>query len=307
MENIEQEKGHSEEYFGDYRDYWYNYDFLELMAKRWKLQEVDSLLDVGCGQCHWSRLLSNFMAPGASVTAVDNDDKWAKDDEAIEGLFESKGIEFSQRKADVYQLPFEDDSFAGVTCQTLLIHLDDPMAALLEMKRVLRPGGILICAEPNNIAGRLLRDSCGESDTIDEVLEDIRSALICERGKIGLGLGDSSLGDFVPGMLNEAGFDDVKTFLSDKCNTMIPPYQTAEMKIFVDDILKESEFKSVMDEERRIYFRDQIGDGHEDACNSMLRRESFCRAKAIRSLAEGTYHSAGGAVMYLSSGRKRSS
>lgn len=26
-------KGHSEEYFGDFRDFWYNLDFLELMTK----------------------------------------------------------------------------------------------------------------------------------------------------------------------------------------------------------------------------------------------------------------------------------
>ncbi len=42
-------KGHSEEYFGDFRDYWYNLDFLELMAKRWELENVKTLLDVGCG------------------------------------------------------------------------------------------------------------------------------------------------------------------------------------------------------------------------------------------------------------------
>ncbi len=51
-------KGHSEEYFGDFRDYWYNRDFLELMAKRWELEKVNTLLDVGSGQCHWTRTVS---------------------------------------------------------------------------------------------------------------------------------------------------------------------------------------------------------------------------------------------------------
>ena len=39
--NETETKGHSEEYFGDFRDYWYNRDFLELMAKRWELGECE--------------------------------------------------------------------------------------------------------------------------------------------------------------------------------------------------------------------------------------------------------------------------
>ncbi len=54
-------KGHSEEYFGDFWDYWYNLDFLELMAKRWELENVNTLFDVGCGQCHWTRIVSSFL------------------------------------------------------------------------------------------------------------------------------------------------------------------------------------------------------------------------------------------------------
>jgi hypothetical protein len=45
--------GHSEEYFGPYRDFWWNRDFLELMARRWQLGRYQSLLDVGCGMPAW--------------------------------------------------------------------------------------------------------------------------------------------------------------------------------------------------------------------------------------------------------------
>ena len=37
-------KYHSEQYFGDQRDFWWHRDFLGLMAKRWKWQEVKSIL-----------------------------------------------------------------------------------------------------------------------------------------------------------------------------------------------------------------------------------------------------------------------
>jgi hypothetical protein len=48
---------HSAEQFGAQRDFWWNRDFLDRMAKRWRLGEASTLADIGCGCCHWSRLL----------------------------------------------------------------------------------------------------------------------------------------------------------------------------------------------------------------------------------------------------------
>jgi hypothetical protein len=42
-------KLHSADYFNDARDFWWNLDFLKLMAQRWQIQEIGNLLDVGCG------------------------------------------------------------------------------------------------------------------------------------------------------------------------------------------------------------------------------------------------------------------
>ncbi len=67
-----EQKGHSEEYFGDYRYYcynYYNYDSLELIAKRWELDKVKNILDVGCGQCHWTKLTAKFLKIGSKNTA----------------------------------------------------------------------------------------------------------------------------------------------------------------------------------------------------------------------------------------------
>ena len=87
-------QGHSEEYFGDFRDYWYNPDFLELMAKRWDLANVKTLLDVGCGQCHWTRIVSSFLKKGAAVFAVDSDPKWAKENNDLHEFFAEGEISF---------------------------------------------------------------------------------------------------------------------------------------------------------------------------------------------------------------------
>lgn len=42
---------------------------------------------------------------------------------------------------DAHNLPFEDQSFDAVLCAEVLEHLIDPMQAISEMRRVLKPGG----------------------------------------------------------------------------------------------------------------------------------------------------------------------
>ena len=45
-------------------------------------------------------------------------------------------------------LPFRSGHFAGAVSQEVLEHVPDPSAVLLEIKRVLRPGGYLYCQLP---------------------------------------------------------------------------------------------------------------------------------------------------------------
>jgi ubiquinone/menaquinone biosynthesis C-methylase UbiE len=49
-------------------------------------------------------------------------------------------VEF--RPGSVYTLPFADQTFDAVFSHALLEHLADPLAALNQMKRVLKPGGV---------------------------------------------------------------------------------------------------------------------------------------------------------------------
>ncbi|MBN2167937.1 MAG: methyltransferase domain-containing protein, partial [Actinobacteria bacterium] len=52
--------------------------------------------------------------------------------------------------SDAENLPFKDGSFDGVFMVAALHHLPDPAAALKEVKRVLKPGGIFVVGtEPN--------------------------------------------------------------------------------------------------------------------------------------------------------------
>lgn len=51
---------------------------------------------------------------------------------------------------DAFSLPFEAACFGAATCHFVLMWLEDPRAALIEMKRVVKPGGwIVALAEPD--------------------------------------------------------------------------------------------------------------------------------------------------------------
>ena len=117
---------------GEWRDLFWNHDFLSLMARRWRLAEVRDALDVGCGAGHWGRALIKHLPAAARVTGVDLEARFcelARHEAAARGLDER--LDYLQ--GGVEALPFPADSFDLVTCQTLLIHVADVEAALTEM------------------------------------------------------------------------------------------------------------------------------------------------------------------------------
>jgi ubiquinone/menaquinone biosynthesis C-methylase UbiE len=52
--------------------------------------------------------------------------------------------------SDITQIPEPDNSFDAVMCVEVLEHLPEPVAALRELSRLLRPGGLLIVTAPFN-------------------------------------------------------------------------------------------------------------------------------------------------------------
>ena len=87
------------------------------------------LLDLGCGPGAYTDAL---RARGARVTAVDNDPTALE----VDGARVADAL-----VADASALPLPDASVDGVVCSNLLEHTPDPEAVLLEIARVLRPGG----------------------------------------------------------------------------------------------------------------------------------------------------------------------
>src|SRR5215467_8217860 len=246
---------HSAEYFGDTRDYWWNLDFLELIAKWLSFDHVQDVLDVGSGVGHWGQLLANVLPHNARVQGVDRDPLWVERAGA-RAAAHGQADRFSYQVAVAEKLPFADASFDLVTCQTVLIHMRDPGAAVDEMVRVTRPGGLILAAEPNNVARALMFDSVRFHDPVDEILARARLQLICERGKAALGEGNNSIGDIVPSLFAERDLVNICVYLNDKADILLPPYDSAVGRAVLDERadFKHRDFWIWSREDTRRYF-----------------------------------------------------
>lgn len=98
------------------------------------------LLDVGCGPGTISADLSRLVAPGR-VEAVDISREVIEVAQSIHREQDLENLSFSVD--NVYELSFDDSSFDVVYAHQVLQHLSDPVAALREMRRVLRADGLL--------------------------------------------------------------------------------------------------------------------------------------------------------------------
>jgi SAM-dependent methyltransferase len=94
------------------------------------------ILDVGCGT---GTMLGHLERYG-EVVGVD------ADEEAIRFCHE-RGVE-NARLLEIDRLPFDDASFDLVTAFDVLEHIRDDAQTLEEIRRVLRPGGMLLAAVP---------------------------------------------------------------------------------------------------------------------------------------------------------------
>lgn len=293
---------HSAEFFNDMRDYWWNTDFLQLLAQRLQFTAATSILDVGCGVGHWHRALAQVLPSSTEITGLDPEPKWvqgAQERARRAGL----GSRCRFVQGDAMALPFADGSFDLTTCQTVLIHLADPKGALREMMRVTRPGGLVLAVEPCNMASMGVFSSVTDTFPTEIVASMLRFHLILQRGKRALGLGFNSLGDLVPGLLAELGARDIRVYMSDRSTAMFPPYDKPHQQAEIAQ-LKDWHARGHWVWDRATTHRYFLaGGGSESEFETCWQQAGRQMAAEIAAMDAGTYHCGNAGITYIVSAR----
>lgn len=159
------------------------------------LSPDDRVLDCGCGPGTITVDLAAAVAPGEVIGI----DQQAEQLEHARALASERGLSNATfREADVYALPFADASFDAVFSNALLEHVADPLRALGQMHRVLRPGGVIGVSVPDWSGGTVLGPPGSGIEAAVERYREVqrRNGGGMDRGRV------------MSGMLREVGFSD---------------------------------------------------------------------------------------------------
>ena len=158
------------------------------------------VLDFGCGPGTISSGLAKAVAPG-EVHGIDME---ASQIDLARSVVEVRGqANATFHVGDVTDLPFEDGSFDVAHCHNVLMHVPDTAAVLAEVRRVLKPGGILGCREMIS-ASSFTHPDFGVIRNAWDMFEDLLSA----------DDGHPQIGKDLKRHLVEAGFTNVRATAS---------------------------------------------------------------------------------------------
>ncbi len=154
------------------------------------------VLEAGCGTGCQSLILAEH-SPGAHITSVDISQ--ASLEQARAAVEQAGHANVRFLRADIFDLPFAEQSFDHVFVCFVLEHLADPLGALKALKRMLKPGGSICVVEGDH-------GSCYFHPET-RAARQAWQCLIDSQARLG---GDSLIGRRIYPLLAAAGFADIQ-------------------------------------------------------------------------------------------------
>ena len=259
-----------------------------------------TMLDLGCGYGYVGRAYLPFISPGGRVVGVDRETplvEEARRRAAEDGVGEA----FAFTAGDACAVPVADESVDVAYCQTLLMHLAEPDRCLAELARVTKPGGLVVCNEPDQLGVTLGYNSAVPFER-EEFLTDLRAGIIAYEGHKRRGLGDYAIGGRVPEMMHKLGLTDIDALINERVYLMVPPYGTPKqehLKLRIKDGLeRRDEWK----EESRADFI--AGGGAAEEFDALWARWERQGVETVAAMERNELFATNAGVFYVIQGRK---
>lgn len=123
---------------------------MSLAVSRMQLRPGDRVLDAGCGSGVFIPAIAEPIGPRGLVVGLDH--AWSFLATAKERPTTASSGRGEFARGDVHRLPFADGVFDAAHTERVLMHVERPDAVIAELRRVVKPGGWVVCVEPD-IAG----------------------------------------------------------------------------------------------------------------------------------------------------------
>jgi SAM-dependent methyltransferase len=216
------------------------------------------VLEAGCGVGAQTRLLLKH-SPQASFTCLDISEKSLT---VARQLKEEAGFEkVTFQQANIHAPDFTDETFDHIFICFVLEHLDDPVAALTGLKRVLKSGGTITCIEGDH-------GSCFWYPETPESIDAWNGLITAQRAQGH----HPNIGRRLTPLLEEAGFDvqscEPAWLYADRLSSdlrdgmvnhiIVPMVQSAQKQILEENIVPEDVYAKGIADLSRV---DQIDEG----------------------------------------------
>ena len=288
------------------RKYMWRDDTIDKLAAWFGFRPGLTVADIGCGlgflgYTYWDYYGENGNYIGVDISstllheALAASREWAEGGQAV--FINGNG----------YNLPLIDNSVDLAMCQVMMMHLERPRDALSEMARIVKPGGFVVCLEPDNLSSQLIRRFWSMPElTVDEQLLEFKVVLIAGRGRLKRGRGDSNIAVKLVHMMAELGLTDIDARLDDNVWFIEPPYegevQQHRLKIAKRNMLEPDQIKFWQDSERADF---SAGGGDPEEFERYVAIGDRYRQIAKEQFDKGEYFACGSQDMYIIKGRKR--
>jgi SAM-dependent methyltransferase len=167
----------------------------ELLHHDTQYSSGSKVLEAGCGVGAQTVILAR-SSPRARITSIDISPLSIR--QAQQRLEKESIINVDFQTADIFNLPFDEDSFDHVFVCFVLEHLSDPQGALVGLKKVLKPGGTLTVIEGDHGSAYFYPES-------DEAMRTIQCLVKIQAQANG----NSLIGRQLYPLLHGAGFNPI--------------------------------------------------------------------------------------------------